>query len=220
MKQLKQKLSLLLTTSSLLGTSFLSTNTINTKINGFHITVKVLNINLVNSINHWNNDSNYLIENIVSNPLNINFASYDQIINNDWNLATNPNNTINEQGYLQTQQRITNNISNFKNAAGFANSDLTAFGHTFNSKNQSVIIPYHEAIKESINQGLFEIINEKSNLNTLMEVPYDLNPTTNFQNNDINMRAKTFPIGPVNNGEDPISNQLFVFLCPHSFSKR
>ncbi|WP_375317758.1 hypothetical protein [Spiroplasma endosymbiont of Virgichneumon dumeticola] len=155
----------------------------------------------------------------MSNPLNINFDSYDQIINNDWNLATNDNNIINKQGYLQTQQRITNNISNFKNGAGFTNTNLTTFGHTFNSKNQSIIIPYHETINESINQGLFEVINEKSKLNTLMEVPYILTPSTTFQNNDISMRAKIFPIGPVNNGEDTISNQLFVFYVHAPFLK-
>ena len=73
MKQFKQKLMLLLSTSILLVSSLLSM-TFNSKYyqnntnktSGFHISVKSSNRNLVNSIKSWNNDSQYLYNRLLA----------------------------------------------------------------------------------------------------------------------------------------------------------
>ncbi|WP_425377264.1 hypothetical protein [Spiroplasma endosymbiont of Aleiodes alternator] len=225
MKQFKQKLILLLSASSLLVTSVLSISfnnknhqTSNSKVSGFHITVKSSNRNLVNSIKSWNNDSQYLYNNVKSTPLNGNFDSYDQIINNDWthsNIETND--IINDQGYSQLKSIINDNSSYFKNAQGFLTAG--AFGHTFNEKSNNLILQYHQTIKESIDAGLFATIYEASNINTLMEVPYNLQPSTNFQKSNFETRAKIFPIGPFANTKDSFSNEIFVFYVHPLFKK-
>lgn len=227
MKQIKQKLILLFSASSLLTTSLVSITANNKyfevndhKVGGFHITVKSSNRNLVNSIKSWNNDSQYLYDTVNPNtiPLNINFDQYDQIISNDWIQTTNKSeNIINDKGYNQLKKFIGNNKSNFKNAAGFlANS---VFGHTFNEKSNNLILQYHQSIKESIDEGLFATIYEASNVDTLMTVPYNLQPTTSFQNAEFTTRAKIFPIGPFDNTKDSFSNEMFVFYVHRPFAK-
>lgn len=224
MKQIKQKLILLFSATSLLVTSLVSITSNNKyfevnnhKIGGFYITVKSSNRNLVNSVKSWNNDSQYLYDNVNTIPLNINFDQYDQIISNDWIQNNNKSeNVINDKGYNELAKFIEDNKSNFKNAAGFfANS---AFGHTFNEKSNELILQYHQSIKESINEGLFASIYEASNVDTLMTVPYNLQPSTSFQNADFIARAKIFPIGPFDNTKDSFSNEMFVFYVHPPFT--
>ena len=226
MKQLKQKLMLLFTTSSLLGSWLLRVNVNNQyyqssdlKTNGFHITVKSSNRNLVNSINTWNHDSQYLYNNINTMPLNIDFDSYDQLLSNDWsttNKHENEDTIINNQGYHQLKERIANNITNFKNSDGF-NINSCAFGHTFNQKNNNLILQYQQTIPVTTSGSLFETIYETSNVKTLMEVPYDLQPSNNFQNTDFELRAKIFPVGPFVKTQGGLSNQVFVFYAHDHF---
>ncbi|WP_425381574.1 hypothetical protein [Spiroplasma endosymbiont of Polydrusus pterygomalis] len=227
MKQIKQKLILLLSTNSWFATSLVTiTITINNNyfevndrpVAGFHITVKSSNRNLVNSIKSWNHDSHYLYDTVNTNsvPLNINFERYDQIINNDWIKSENKNeNIINDKGYKQLAKFIKDNKSNFKNAAGFLAG--SAYGHTFNEKSSNLILQYHHSIVKSIDEGLFATRYEASNVDTLMTVPYNLQPTTSFQKAEFITRAKTFPIGHFDDTKDSFSNEMFVFYVHPPF---
>lgn len=228
MKQFKQKLMLLLSISSLLGTSLLNVTASNknyqindSKINGFHITVKSSNRNLVNSIKIWNSDSQYLYNNVNAMPLTITFDSYDQIISNDWTthaINSENKNIVNCEGYSKLKKLITDNRNNFKNAQGFITTD-SIFGHTFNEKTNNLILQYNQVIAESINTGLFATIYKASNIKTLMEVPYNFQPSIKFQSSDFENRAKIFPIGPFVKTKDSFSNEIFIFYTHNCFNK-
>lgn len=202
MKQIKQKLILLLSANSLFATS-LVTITINNnyfEVNdhsavGFHITVKSSNRNLVNSIKSWNHDSHYLYDTVNTNsvPLNINFERYDQIISNDWiESKTKNENIINDKGYKQLAKFIEDNKSNFKNAAGFLASN--AYGHTFNEKSSNLILQYHQSIAKSIDEGLFATRYEASNVDTLMTVPIICNQLLVFKMLNLQLVLRHFQL--------------------------